>query len=62
MTAPDDKLSKRTVVVIALALIVATALTIEGTYLVVKILVLNNQDDPLAKAGGLKPGQIIRAK
>jgi hypothetical protein len=62
MTAPDDKLSNRSIVIIALAMIAATALTIEGTYLVLKTFVFRNQDGPLAKTGGLKPDQDIRAK
>ena len=51
MTAPDDKLSKRTIVIIALAAIAATALTIEGTYFVIKTHVFD-QNDPPVKAGG----------
>jgi hypothetical protein len=61
MTAPNDKRSRRTDVIIALAMIAATALTIEGTYFVLKTFVFD-QNDPLEKAGGLKPDQIIRAK
>jgi hypothetical protein len=58
MTAPDDKPSKRSVVIIALVLIAAMALTIEGTYMVLKTLVFDSTD-PLA-AGGLSPEQDIR--
>ncbi len=42
--------------VIALAIIAATALTIEGTYLVLKTFVFD-PNDPLAKAGGMSPEQ-----
>jgi hypothetical protein len=52
MTAPDDNFSKLTIVIIGLALIAATALTIEGTYLALKTFVFD-RNDPLAKAGGL---------
>jgi hypothetical protein len=57
MTVPGDRISKRTIVIITLAVIVATTLTVEGTYFVLKTYVLDNPDDPLAKAGGLSPEQ-----
>src|ERR1700722_19169915 len=57
MTVPGDELSKRTIAVIAVAIIAATALTIEGTYLILKAYVLDNPNDPLTKAGGLSPVQ-----
>jgi hypothetical protein len=38
-------------------MIAAVALSIEGTYLVLKTFVLSNPDDPLAKAYGLSPEQ-----
>jgi hypothetical protein len=56
MTVPADKPSKRTVVIIAIAMIVAAALTIEGTYFVLKTFVFD-PNDPLTKAGGLSPEQ-----
>ncbi len=55
MTLPGDELSKRTIAAIALAIIAATVLTIEGTYFILKTYVLDNPDDPRAKAGGQSP-------
>ncbi|THD62648.1 MAG: hypothetical protein E7813_19590 [Bradyrhizobium sp.] len=57
MTVRGDELSKRTIVVIALAIIAASAFTIEGTYLILKTYVLDNPNDPLTRAGGLSPTQ-----
>jgi hypothetical protein len=56
------ELGKRTIVLIILAMIAAAALTIEGTYLVLKIFVLDNPNDPLTKAGGLSPDQNAKGK
>ena len=55
-------LSKRTIVLIILAMIAAAGLTIEGTYLVLNIFVLDNPNDPLTKAGGLSPDQKAKGK
>jgi hypothetical protein len=57
MTVPGDRISKRTIVIITLAVIAATTLTVEGTYFVLKTYVLDNPGDPLAKAGGLSSEQ-----
>ncbi len=63
MTAPDDKVTGRTVAIIALAIIAATAFTVEGTYFALKTFVLDNPNDPLTKAGGLSPAQdTVKAK
>jgi hypothetical protein len=62
MTVPGDRISKRTIVIITLAVIAAAALTVEGTYLTLKTFVLNNPNDPLTKAGGLSPEQKAKGK
>jgi hypothetical protein len=56
MTVPADKFSQRTIVIAVLVLLVAVALTIAGTYLLLNTFVFD-QNDPLAKAGGLSPEQ-----
>jgi hypothetical protein len=64
MTEPERPrktgFSKRTIALIVLAFIAAAALTVEGTYLVLKIFVLDNPNDPLMKAGGLSSDQKIK--
>jgi hypothetical protein len=62
MTVPGDRISKRTIVIITLAVIAATTLTVEGTYLTLKTFVLDNPNDPLTKAGGLSPDQKAKGK
>jgi hypothetical protein len=58
MTVPENNLKKRTIVIIAIAIIAATALTIEGTYYVITHLTaFYNPNDPLSKSGGLSPEQ-----
>jgi hypothetical protein len=54
--------SRRTIVLIILALIAAAALTIEGTYLILNAFVLHDPSDPLTKAGGLLPEQKAKGK
>jgi hypothetical protein len=51
--------SKRDVVIAVITLIVATALTIEGTYYVLRSYVMS-RPDPLYQQGGLKPNQIAK--
>jgi hypothetical protein len=46
MTVSGDRISKRTIVIITLAVIAATTLTVEGTYFVIKTYVLDNPGDP----------------
>jgi hypothetical protein len=45
-------------------MIVATALTIEGTNFILRTFVIDNPNDPLTNAGGLSPSQetALRAK
>jgi hypothetical protein len=55
-------MSKRNIALLVLAIIVATALTVEVTYLILDRFVLHNPNDPLTKAGGLSPAQDLKAK
>jgi hypothetical protein len=52
-----SKFSKREIVIFVLGMIVATALTIEGTNFILKTFMIGNQNDPLTRAGGLSPLQ-----
>jgi hypothetical protein len=64
MTVPArNQFSKRSIVIFALAMIAAAALTVEGTYFALKVFVFDDPSDPLTKAGGLSPEQdIVKAK
>ena len=53
----EFEITRRTIVLIILAMIVAAAVTIEGTYLVLNAFVLHDSKDPLRKAGGLSSEQ-----
>jgi hypothetical protein len=54
MTVPSGyDFSKKAVVIVVLAMTALAALTVGGTYLVLKAFVLHNPNDPLSKAGGL---------
>jgi hypothetical protein len=44
-------------VLFLLVVLVATFVTIEGTFFVLKTLVIGSPNDPLTKAGGLSPFQ-----
>ncbi|SHG77834.1 hypothetical protein [Bradyrhizobium erythrophlei] len=55
-------MSKRTIALLILAAVAATALTAEVTYLVLDRFVLRDPNDPLTKAGGLSPAQDLKAK
>ena len=59
MTKPTRSavFSKREIVFFVLAMIAATALTVEGTYYILKTFVIGNPNDPLTKAGGLSSRQ-----
>ena len=52
-----EGLTRRDIVIGALALIAATVLTVEGTYYLLHRFVLDNQSDPLTRQGGLSPAQ-----
>jgi hypothetical protein len=55
-----DGFTKREVAIGAMAMILATALTIFGTNYVLHKFVLDDPKDPLTRQGGLKPEQSIR--
>ena len=55
-------MSSRTIALLVLAVIAATALTVEVTYFILDRFVLHNPNDPFAKAGGLSPAQKQRMK
>ena len=59
MTKPtrSTEFSKREIVFFVLAMIAAAALTVEGTYYILKTFVIGNPNDPLTKAGGLSSRQ-----
>jgi hypothetical protein len=50
------KFSTRQILVAALGLVVATAITVAATFFVIDRLV-TARDDPIYKAGGMKPSQ-----
>ena len=53
--------SKREFLVFAVGLVLATALTILGTFYFLKnYILLHDSRDPLVKQGGLKPSQEIK--
>jgi hypothetical protein len=54
-----DGLTKRDVAIGAIALIIATALTIFATNYVLHKFVLDDPNDPLTHQGGLRPEQRI---
>ena len=58
----DIKFSKRTIALFVLAAVLATAITVEVTYLILDRFVLHNANDPLTKAGGLSRGQDLKVK
>jgi hypothetical protein len=49
-------MSKRQILIAALGLVVATAVTVAATFFVIKRLV-TVRDDPMDRAGGMKPSQ-----
>lgn len=55
-------LSKREVLAVIGMLIIVCGLTAWGTVYVIQKYVLGVRDDPLARAGGLKPSQAIEKK
>ena len=54
-----EDITRRDIVIGAIALIIATALTVFSTNYVLHRFVLDNPDDPLTKQGGLKSEQRI---
>jgi hypothetical protein len=64
MTKPTrpGEFTKREMVLFILAMIAATALTVEGTYYILKTFVISNPNDPLTKAGGLSSPQVLQVR
>jgi hypothetical protein len=53
-----DGFSRRSVILFVIAMIAATAFTIEGTYYVItRLVAFYDPNDPLTKSGGLSPEQ-----
>jgi flagellar basal body-associated protein FliL len=52
-----DEFSKRSIIIFIIVMIVATALTVEGTYYALKTFIFDDANDPLVEAGGLSPDQ-----
>jgi hypothetical protein len=52
--------SRRSIGLFVAGMLVATVLTVMGTYSVLHRFVLDNPADPLTKAGGLRPNQKIK--
>jgi hypothetical protein len=53
-----QEFSKRSITAFIAGMIVATILTLMGTYYVLHTFLLDDLADPLARAGGLKPSQL----
>ena len=52
--------SKRSIAAFVVGMVVATVLTVMGTYYVLHRFVLDNPADPLTRAGGLRPSQTVK--
>jgi hypothetical protein len=53
-----QEFSRRSIAGFVAGMVVATVLTVMGTFYVLHRFVLDNPADPLTRAGGLQPGQI----
>ena len=51
---------RRSIAALVAGMIVATVLTVMGTYYVLHRFVLDDPADPLTRAGGLRPGQTVK--
>ena len=49
--------SKRSTIIFIIFMIVATVLTVEGTYYALKTFVLDDTNDPIVRSGGLSSDQ-----
>ena len=58
----SDDYTKREITAVVCSLLIITALTIWGAIYFLNVVVIGERDDPLARAGGLKPEQIIQPK
>jgi hypothetical protein len=54
--------SKRDFITLICALIIVCSLSAWASIFVIKNYVLGERDDPLTRAGGLKPEQVLQAK
>jgi hypothetical protein len=52
-----QEFSRRSIVGFVAGMVVATVLTVMGTFYVLHRFVLDNPADPLTRAGGVQPGQ-----
>jgi len=57
-----DGFSKREFIAVLGAVIIACALSAWGAVYVIQKYVIGERDDPLARAGGLKPEQMIQPR
>jgi hypothetical protein len=55
-----QEFSRRSIAAFIAAMLVATVLTVMGTFSVLHRFVLDNPADPLTKTGGLRPGQTAK--
>ena len=55
-----QKFSKRSIAGFVAGMVVATVLTVMGTFYVLHRFVLDNPADPLTRAGGPRPGQTAK--
>jgi hypothetical protein len=55
-----QQFSRRSIAGFVAGMVVATVLTVMGTYYVLHRFVLDNPADPRTRAGGLQPGQTVK--
>jgi hypothetical protein len=55
-----QEFSRRSIAGFIVGAVMATVLTVMGTYYVLHRFVLDNPADPLTKAGGLRPSQKVK--
>ena len=55
-----QEFSRRSIAGFVAGMLVATVLTVMGTYYVLHRFVLDNPADPLTRAGGLRPSQTVK--
>jgi hypothetical protein len=55
-----QQFSRRSIAGFVAGMLVATVLTVMGTYYVLHRFVLDNPADPLTRAGGLRPSQTVK--
>jgi hypothetical protein len=55
-----QQFSRRSIAAFIAAMLVATVLTVMGTFSVLHRFVLDNPADPLTRAGGLRPSQTAK--